>query len=125
MKTLYLTDSSANIWIDTDNGTSGSLGTVDRYDMRNIFLIEEPMHVIYNYGEEHIEMDVKKGDLLATFYTRDSFKHKIGVLKSKEWRENIIAYNKAQQKAKEEWAAKQASTIDTPCCDSCENCKSC
>ena len=46
MKTLYLTDSSANIWVDTDNGTSGSLGTVDRYDMRNIFLIEEPMHVI-------------------------------------------------------------------------------
>lgn len=125
MKTLYLTGgSSANIWVDAENGEAGRLDQVDRYDIRATYLIEEPMHVVYQSGETREEMDVKKGDILCTFYTRDAFKNNIGIIKSKEWKANIEAYRKAEQKAKEEWAKKHAEEEcpTAPCCEDCDNC---
>lgn len=125
MKTLYLTSSSANIWVDTESGETGSLDQIDRYDIRNTYLIEEPMHVVYQSGETREEMDVKKGDILCTFYTRDAFKNRLGIIKSKEWKANVEAYRKAEQKAKEEWAKKHAEEgcPTAPCCEDCDMCK--
>jgi hypothetical protein len=127
MKTLYLTGNSANIWVDAENGETGSLDQIDRYDIRNTYLIEEPMHVVYQCGETREELDVKKGDILCTFYARDAFKNKLGVIKSKEWKANVEAYRKAEQKAKEEWAKKHAEDELTaiPCCGDCDLCENC
>ena len=65
MKTLYLTDSSSNIVVDTETNEASVLNTdVDRYQIRSIYYIDEPMHVVYQSGENKEELNVKKGDIL-------------------------------------------------------------
>lgn len=125
MKTLYLTQSSANIFVDPEENTVGSLNTEDRYDIRSIYYMEEPMHVVYEAGERKEEIDAKKGDILLVFYNNKFNKYILDTIKSKQWSANIKNRRKMEQKAKEEWAAKQAAkeaTEDIPCCD-CAECK--
>ena len=57
MKTLYLTDSSTNIYVDTETNEVGRLINEDRYDIRNIYYVEEPMHVVYQSGEDKEEIE--------------------------------------------------------------------
>ena len=125
MKTLYLTQSSANIFVDPEENTVGSLTTEDRYDIRSIYYMEEPMHVVYEAGERKEEIDAKKGDILLVFYNNKFNKYILDTIKSKQWSANIKNRRKMEQKAKEEWAAKQAAkevTEDIPCCD-CKTCE--
>lgn len=125
MKTLYLTQSSANIFVDPEENTVGSLTTEDRYDIRAVYYMEEPMHVVYESGERKEEIDAKKGDILLVFYNNKFNKYILDTIKSKQWSANIKNRRKMEQKAKEEWAAKQAAkeaTEDIPCCD-CAECK--
>ena len=125
MKTLYLTQSSANIFVDPEENTVGSLNTEDRYDIRAIYHMEEPMHVVYEYGERHEEIDAKKGDIVFVFYDNKFAKHILTSVKCKVWIDNIKNRRKMEQKAKEEWAAKQAAGEaigDIPCCD-CAECE--
>lgn len=119
MKTLYLTQSSANIFVDPEENTVGSLTTEDRYDIRAIYYMEEPMHVVYEAGERKEEIDAKKGDILLVFYSNKYNKYILDTIKSKQWSANIKNRHKMEQKVKEEWAAKQAAG-ETPCCDCCE-----
>ena len=119
MKTLYLTASSANIAVDTETNEVTRLDNVDRYDIRQVFYMEEPMHVVYEYGERHEEIDAKKGDIVFVFYDNKFAKHILTSVKCKVWIDNIKNRRKMEQKAKEEWAAKQAAG-ETPCCDCCE-----
>ena len=123
MKTLYLTASSANIAVDTENNEVTRLDNVDRYDIRQVFYMEEPMHVVYEYGEKHEEIDAKKGDLVFVFYDNKYAKHILTSVKCKAWVDNIKNRQKMEQKVKEEWAAKQAAG-ETPCCD-CPEADSC
>ena len=123
MKTLYLTASSANIAVDTETNEVTRLDNVDRYDIRQVFYMEEPMHVVYEYGERHEEIDAKKGDIVFVFYDNKFAKHILTSVKCKVWIDNIKNRRKMEQKAKEEWAAKQAAGEaigDIPCCDSAE-----
>lgn len=125
MKTLYLTQSSANIFVDPEENTVGSLSTEDRYDIRSIYYMEEPMHVVYESGERKEEIDAKKGDILLVFYNNKFNKYILDTIKSKQWSANIKNRHKMEQKAKEEWAAKQAAgeaKEDIPCCD-CKTCE--
>ncbi len=122
MKTLYLTQSSSNIFVDPEENTVGTLQTEDRYDIRAIYYMEEPMHVVYEFGERKEEIDAKKGDILLVFYNSKYNKYILDTVKSKQWSANIKNRHKMEQKAKEEWAAKQA-TGETPCCDCCDECK--
>ena len=125
MKTLYLTQSSANIFVDPEENTVGSLNTEDRYDIRAIYYMEEPMHVVYEAGERKEEIDAKKGDILLVFYNNKYNKYILDTIKSKQWSANIKNRRKMEQKAKEEWAAKQAAGEaigDIPCCD-CAECE--
>jgi hypothetical protein len=122
MKTLYLTQSSANIFVDPEENTVGTLQTEDRYDIRAIYYMEEPMHVVYEFGERKEEIDAKKGDILLVFYNSKYNKYILDTVKSKQWSANIKNRHKMEQKAKEEWAAKQAEG-ETPCCDCCDECK--
>jgi hypothetical protein len=122
MKTLYLTQSSANIFVDPEENTVGTLQTEDRYDIRAIYYMEEPMHVVYEFGERKEEIDAKKGDILLVFYNSKYNKYILDTVKSKQWSANIKNRHKMEQKAKEEWAAKQA-TGDTPECCDCKTCE--
>ena len=120
MKTLYLTNSTANIVADTDTNKVSKLECADRYDIQNLFLVEEPMHIVYECGETHVEKDAKKGDIIVCFYSNEYFKDPVSIIKSKEWAKGIKNRREAEQKAKEEWAKKNACN-EEPCCD----CKCC
>ncbi len=122
MKPLYLTNSAANIVVDTDTNKVSKLEYADRYDIQNLFLVEEPMHIVYECGETHVEKDAKKGDIIVCFYSNEYFKDPVSIIKSKEWAKGIKNRREAEQKAKEEWAKKNADN-EMPCCDcACCNC---
>lgn len=121
MKTLYIANGS-NICVDIDNDTVEQLDG-EREGIQRIYLVKEPMHVVYTSGKYRKELDVKKDDIIITFYA-DDFKEKIVVAKSKDWVKNIKSWNEKEQKIKEEWAAKQLAEncgeSDCPtCCGTC------
>jgi len=126
MKTLYLTGSSANIWVDPETDEVGKLDTEDRYDVRSIYYIEEPMHVVYQCGEKKEEIDVKKGEILLVFYDNRFNKFVLDTIRTKQWVANIKNRRKIEQKEKEEWAKKNANNpklCEAEACDTC--CGSC
>ena len=123
MKTLYLTGSSANIWVDPETDEVGKLDCEDRYDIRNIYYIEEPMHVVYQCGEKKEEIDAKKGEILLVFYDNKYNKFVLDTIRTKQWVANIKNRRKMEQKEKEEWAKKNAN--DPGCNDLCEACDAC
>ena len=98
MKNLYITD-SGRIIIDPENNSVDSVAS-DREGIRSVYLIEEPMHVYYNVGENTCEMDVEPGSILISFYER-SFTKPVVVAKSADWVENIREYRKREQETKE------------------------
>ncbi len=122
MKTLYLTNSSANIAVDVEENKASYIDTEDRYDIRQIFYAEEPMHVVFEgaiNGElHHEETDVKKGEILIVFYLNRHTKKVLCTIKSKEWVANIKNRHEIEQKEKEEWALKNAN--EAPCCECCD-----
>lgn len=117
MKTLYLTGSSANIWVDPETDEVGTLDTEDRYEVRSIYYIEEPMHVVYQCGEKKEEIDAKKGEILLVFYDNRYNKFVLDTIRTKQWVANIKNRRKIEQKEKEEWAKKNAND---PTCDTCD-----
>lgn len=119
MKTLYVTDSSCNIVVDKDTDFVGHLPQEDRYDIRSVYYMEEPMHVVYQCGERREEIDAKKGDILLVFYNNRSNKYILDTIKTKQWVKNIKNRHELEQKEKEEWAKKNAE-CDLNCC-TCDN----
>lgn len=121
MKTLYLTNSSSsNIWIDKDTDEVGSVRTESRYSIKDIILVEDPMHVVYQDSEYKRELDVKKGDIMIVFYKKESLpENRIVVVKNKNWAKNIIDLHKREEEEKLRWAAEKANDA-IPC--GCENC---
>ena len=111
MKTLYIANGS-NICVDVENNTAEMLDS-EREGIQRIYLAKEPMHVVYTSGEYRREFDVKKDDLIITFYSGD-FQEKAIVAKSKDWVKNLKELREREQKLKEEWAEKNAQ-----CCDNC------
>lgn len=125
MKTLYLTDSMCNIVVDKDTDFVGHLNNEDRYDVRSVYYIEEPMHVVYQCGEEKEEIDAKKGDILLLFYSNRFNKYHLDTIKTKQWAANIKNRRAIEQKEKEEWAAKNAGCACSDCDMCCPTCPSC
>lgn len=126
MKTLYLTGSSANIWVDPETDEVGKLDCEDRYDIRNIYYIEEPMHVVYQCGEKREEIDAKKGEILLVFYDTKYNKFILDTIRTKQWVANIKNRRKMEQKEKEEWAAKQTNMSEKcECCADPTTCPGC
>jgi len=125
MKTLYLTDSSANIALDPETNSVCSLPSEDRYDIRNIYYAEEPMHVVYDSAEYHEEADVKKGEIILLFYNNRANKYHLDTIRSKQWAANIKNRRAIEQKEKEEWALRNengpACNCET-CCNVCACC---
>lgn len=119
MKTLYLTNGGCNIYVDPETNEVGKLIDEDRYGIRSVYLIEEPMHVVYQCGERKEEIDAKKGDLLIQFYDNDYNKYVLDTIKTKQWSANIKNRRKIEQKEKEEWAKKNANKQAIPCDSAC------
>lgn len=120
MKTLYLTQSSENIVIDTDIDFVGKLESEDRYSIRNVYYMEEPMHIVYNCGETKEELDARKGDIVLVFYSNSYNKYHIDTIRTKQWAANIRNEHTIHQKEKEEWAARQRNKDCEDCCE-CES----
>lgn len=122
MKTLYLSAVS-NILVDTENGKADMIPENDRYDVQRVYYIEEPMHVIFGLGDEKSEFDAKKGDIILTFYNRQSANAPtVALVKSPAWSKRIKAIHAYDQKQKEEWAARKAETDCEKCCAECDCC---
>lgn len=102
MKTLYVTRGS-NIMVDQENNTADRLSS-SRNAIEYIYLIKEPIHVVYGYGEYKREVDAEPGDIVVTFYD-NVFKNQIVVVKNADWVENLTLFEKEEQEEKERWAA--------------------
>lgn len=110
MKTLYLTQSSENILIDDENKTANRLRKrLERYEIRDIYYIDEDMTVVYGYGEDQETLEAKKDDVLLLFYDRKCYEHKAILIQNENFKNNILAKLAQDQKEKEEWAAKNKS----------------
>lgn len=108
MKTLYITRDT-NILVDAENNTANKINQC-RIGINNIYLAEEPMHVVYGYGEYHKEADVEKGDIIVTFYI-DTYKHRMIIINNNDqWVENIIEAKRLEQEEKERWAAQKSAS---------------
>ena len=125
MKTLYLSDTSANIVVDPEVDYVGTLRNEDRYDIRNVFYAEEPMHVVYQCGEIREEIDAKKGDIILLFYNNRFNKYFLDTIRTKQWAANIKNRRIMEQKEKEEWAARNAETPTCDCAKCCNECDCC
>ena len=124
MKTLYLTGSSSNIVVDPEVDHVSTLPHEDRYEIRDIYYIEDPMHVVYQCGERKEEIDARKGDILLVFYENARNKYILDTIKTKQWVANIKNARKLEQEAKEKWAKEQEQKCCDPCCG-CECCDKC
>lgn len=118
MNTLYISR-TGRIMLDENNSPKPfdrSRGSID-----DVFFIKEDTKIVFERGETKTELEAKAGDIVVTFY-EEQFPNRVIVVDSKQWKENLEAYETYEQQMKEEWAKKN----DAPCCDCCENCcKSC
>lgn len=117
MKTLYLTESVSNIVVDTENNSVDRFESISRYDIRDIYFIKEPMHVVYGFAGKHEEVDVQPNDILLLLYDSPYTDTHLVAVNNKIWADVLNAKLAAEQKEKEEWAAKSKSLEDCPCCE--------
>lgn len=94
----------------------------------DVYVIPEDAHVEWTskfFPNKTICADVKKDDILITFYDRDLGADFV-IVKSEDWLKALNNAKAADQKRKEEWAAKQKENkpMDLDC-DDCVDCGSC
>ena len=113
------------IIIDTDTAEVKAINRSTR-GIDDIYVIPEDAHIEWESKlfDKTIEADVKKSDILVTFYDRDLGADFV-IIKSEDWLKALNNAKDAEQKRKEEWAAKQKENkpIDPVCGDAC--CESC
>ena len=95
----------------------------------DVYVIPEDAHVEWTsklFPDKTICTDVKKDDILITFYDRDLGTDFV-VIKSEDWLKALNNAKEADQKRKEEWAAKQKESahVNVACEDCGDNCGSC
>ena len=99
---------------NTDTEQLNALPT-EREAIRSITLIKEPGVLV----DGDNEINVKSGDIIVRFYERYFDKNMI-VVKSKDWKNNLNAYNTKLEEERNKMLAPK-SCEDCDCCD-CENC---
>lgn len=109
----YITAENTNslFKFDTDTEHIENIPT-QREAIRSITLISEPGVIV----DGDNEIPVKSGDLVIRFYEQRFDKSTI-VVKSKDWKNNLVGYNK---KMEEERKKRELNEVET-CCDTC-NC---
>ena len=119
------------IIVDTETAEVNAINRSVR-GIDDIYVIPEDAHIEWTsklFPDKTIEADVKKDDILVTFYDRDLGADFV-IVRSKDWLKALNNAKEADQKRKEEWAAKQKENkskslvCDDACCgDAC--CESC
>ena len=119
------------IVVDTDTAEVKAINRSAR-GIDDIYVIPEDAHIEWEskfFPDKTIEVDAKKNDILVTFYDRDLGADFV-IVKSEDWLKALNNAKEADQKRKEEWAAKQKENKsmaldcgDACCGDAC--CKSC
>nr|DAH23853.1 MAG TPA: hypothetical protein [Bacteriophage sp.] len=114
------------IMVDTDTAFVTSIDRSTR-GIDDVYVIPEDAHIEWRsrmFPDKTIEADVKKDDILVTFYDKDLGTDFV-IIKSTDWLNALNNAAAADQKRKEEWAAKQKEnkSEDLFCGDAC--CQSC
>ena len=114
------------IIVDTETAEVKAISRSAR-GIDDIYVIPEDANVEWTskfLNDKTIEVDAKKNDILVTFYDRDLGTDFV-IVKSEDWLKAINNAKEADQKRKEEWAAKQkekksmALDCGDACCESC------
>lgn len=114
------------IIVDTETAEVKAISRSAR-GIDDIYVIPEDAHIEWEskfFPDKTIEVDANKNDILVTFYDRDLGTDFV-IVKSEDWLKAIDNAKAADQKRKEEWAAKQKEnkSMALDCGDAC--CKSC
>ena len=114
------------IMVDTETAFVTSIDRSTR-GIDDVYIIPEDAHIEWRsrmFPDKTIEADVKKDDILVTFYDKDLGTDFV-IIKSTDWLNALNNAADADQKRKEEWAAKQKSAnlkaldCGDTCCQSC------
>ena len=117
------------IIIDTDTTEVQAINRSVR-GIDDVYVIPEDANVEWTsklFPNKTICADVKKDDILMTFYDSDLGTDFV-IIKSEDWLKAINNAKEADQKRKEEWAAKQKEkkSMALACGDGCgDNCGPC
>ena len=115
------------IIVDTDTTKVQAIDRSAR-GIDDVYVIPEDAHVEWTskfFPNKTICADVKKDDILITFYDRDLGADFV-IVKSEDWLKALNNAKAADQKRKEEWAAKQKENKPRDLdCDDCVNCEPC
>lgn len=96
------------IMVDTETAFVTSIDRSTR-GIDDVYVIPEDAHIEWRsrmFPDKTIEADVKKDDILVTFYDKDLGTDFV-IIKSTDWLNALNNAADADQKRKEEWAAKQ------------------
>ena len=114
------------IIVDTDTAEVQAINRSAR-GIDDVYVIPEDANVEWTSKlspDKVIEADVKKNDILVTFYDRDLGTDFV-IVQSEDWLKALNNAKESDQKRKEEWAAKQkenksmALDCGDTCCESC------
>lgn len=116
------------IIVDTDAAEVQAINRSAR-GIDEVYVIPEDANVEWTSKfstNKTICADVKKDDILITFYDRDLGTDFV-VIKSEDWLKALDNAKAADQKRKEEWAAKQkeSSYVNAACEDCGDSCRPC
>lgn len=117
------------IVVDTDTAEVKAINRSTR-GIDDIYVIPEDAHIEWEskfFPDKTIEVDVKKNDILVTFYDRDLGTDFV-IVKSEDWLKALNNAASLDQKRKEEWAAKQKESahVNAACEYDCgDNCRPC
>lgn len=116
------------IIVDTDAAEVQAINRSAR-GIDEVYVIPEDANVEWTSKfspNKTICADVKKDDILITFYDRD-FGTDFVIIKSEDWLKALDNAKAADQKRKEEWAAKQkeSSYVNATCEDCGDSCRPC
>lgn len=108
------------IIVDTDTAEVQAINRSAR-GIDDVYIIPEDANIEWTskfFHNKTICTDVKKDDILITFYDRDLGTDFV-VIKSEDWLKALNSAKEADQKRKEEWAAKQNenSHVNVACKD--------
>ena len=110
------------IIVDTETAFVTSIDRSTR-GIDDVYVIPEDAHIEWRsrmFPDKTIEADVNKDDILVTFYDKDLGTDFV-IIKSNDWLKALNNAADADQKRKEEWAAKQKSS-NSEALDCGDNC---
>ena len=110
------------IMVDTDTAEVKAINRSAR-GIDDIYVIPEDAHIEWEskfFPDKTIEVYAKKNDILVTFYDKDLGTDFV-IIKSEDWLKALNNAKEADQKRKEEWAAKQkeSKSMALDCGDAC------